>query len=263
MDGALGGGRVGRAGGSEISGTAARMMLDFARGAGLALDPLVAGLRFDARTVKRLRRVPWDDYCTLVERLEVAAGGPLRLDALIVASFHQAAAPAVQTVIRSLVSPRNLYRFVFKILNPANFPNTDFEYKEQADGWIWLSCQLHDDARPCAAFMRGSLAALRGFRGHLGLPPAEVKVEELTDRSLVALSRLPESRTLMARASVPSLAALRNAAVTLVELFAGDARESPKRAPARTSTWAAAARSTTVADGTLTGLGGAFGLSVY
>ena len=49
--------------------------LDAAERAGLAMPPLYAGLPFDARTVRRLGHVAWDDLCEVVERIAAAPGG--------------------------------------------------------------------------------------------------------------------------------------------------------------------------------------------
>jgi hypothetical protein len=158
---------------------------------------LCAGLPFDARSVRRMRWVPWDDYCTLVERVAAAAGGADRLEDLLARSFHLSA-PGWRSLAGALIHPRRLYKAMWK----ANdlFPTVHSNHHELGDGRLRGIARLVPAARPCLAFFRGSVGVIRGLPGHLGLPVAEVEVEELTDRSLVVLVRPPASRTLFARA---------------------------------------------------------------
>ena len=43
---------------------------------GLDMAAMYDGLPFNATTLRRRTRVRWDDYCTIVERIAVACGGP-------------------------------------------------------------------------------------------------------------------------------------------------------------------------------------------
>ena len=59
---------------------------------------------------------------------------------------------------------------------------------------------------------------------HLGLPPSEVEIVELTERSLVFLIRLPPSRTVVARAENGARTAL-GASLRVMRHFAAEARQ--------------------------------------
>src|SRR3954469_7704828 len=197
---------------SELPAISARAALEMARGAGFALDSLCAGLAFDARSIRGVKRVTWDDYCALAERIEAAAGGPEKCEELIATSYHAAAPREVRAVFGAFVSPRLLYRFIVNVVDPHIFPGVDMGCAELSGGSIRVSFAVKPSLRPCLAWGRGSVGALRGIPGYLGLPMAEVEVETLTDRTLSALVRPPASRTLAARARRASGPAFRNAA---------------------------------------------------
>jgi len=210
---------------NEVGGMAARVFLEMANSARLPLDDLTRGLSFDARSLRGRRgeRVAWDDCVTLLERMEAAVGGPERFDALSLTFHHTALPPELRAVLKALVSARALYRFWIRNWNPVVFPNHDFGYEELAGGRIRISGRLRAPARPSPTFYRSAVAALANLPCHLGLPPAETEVEELTDRSLVLVVRPPRSETVMARASRASLPAFRRAALAVMDMLAGEA----------------------------------------
>jgi len=203
------------------------MVIDLARLAGLPVEPLVEGLSFDARSVRRRRRVPWDDYCTLIERLEVAAGGAAALDALLEASYQRTVPRSFQPILRTVVDARRLYLFFWRVANPVMFTALDFELAQERSGWLRLGARNRPGARPCLCFHRGSVATIRGAPAQLGLPPAEVEVVRLDADGLDARVKPPASRTVWQR--VPSFEAVRRAALQVAGIFARDARDAHVR----------------------------------
>jgi DNA-binding CsgD family transcriptional regulator len=180
-----------------VSGEAVRALLDTSAAAGFAVERLCVGLSFDLRSVRRMRRVPWDDYCVLVERVTEDAGGLDQFEDLLARSYHLSA-PGWRLLGGALIQPRLLYKALSKAVNL--FPAVYLNYTEASDGRLRGICRLVPDARPCLAFFRGTVGVFRGLPGHLGQPMAEVEIEEITERSLVALVQPPPSRTLLARA---------------------------------------------------------------
>jgi DNA-binding CsgD family transcriptional regulator len=176
-------------------------MLEMARSAGLAIEPLVADLPFTEASIGHLENVLWDDYCTVVERFEDACGGPDGHVAAVLEHHKMLLAPEIRRFMAGLVSPEAAVRFVVKTMCPHAFPTVDFDYASQPDGRLRISGLLRPGARPCAAWFRGSLPYMQTVTTHLGLPPSEIELVELTERSLIFLMRLPESRTLAARMS--------------------------------------------------------------
>jgi DNA-binding CsgD family transcriptional regulator len=178
----------------------ARAALELSATGGLDVDALVTGLSFDARSVRRMRMVPWDDYCTLVERMEVACGGPEAIDELLLRQYHTSWPPELRRVFAAVVSPKLLIRSVISLMTPRLMPSVDHTIEELPDGRLRLTGRLRDGCRGCFTYFRGSVSAFRNMPCHLGLPPAECDVEELSDRSYVLALRLPPSRTLLAQA---------------------------------------------------------------
>ena len=60
----------------RVSSRCGEALLELARLAKMDTRPLVDGLPFDEQTLRTAGWIAWDDYCTMVERVESAAGGP-------------------------------------------------------------------------------------------------------------------------------------------------------------------------------------------
>jgi DNA-binding CsgD family transcriptional regulator len=141
--------------------------------------------------------VDWADYCQIVERMEAQLGGGDAYDKFVEAEFYKSA-PEITELAAVLISPKLLHRVTAELLDPLLFPAFEFLYEDAGVDRIRLGCWIKPGARPCLAFMRGSVAAIRSHTRHLGLPPAEV-VADITPTHYVADVRLPSSRTLGAR----------------------------------------------------------------
>jgi hypothetical protein len=72
----------------EVWARAAWAVIDLAEMGGLPSEGLFEGAPFDATSVRKLSRVTWDEYCTLVENVGRLAGDGL--DGLLEATYHQA-----------------------------------------------------------------------------------------------------------------------------------------------------------------------------
>jgi DNA-binding CsgD family transcriptional regulator len=221
---------------NEVAAALVRAMIALGTGAGLDPEPLVEGLSFDERSLPKLKRVRWDEYCVLVERTAAALGGPEQLAEVTAKSYAAALPSEVRIVFRTLVSPKVLYRFMFTVLNPAAFPAMTFEYRDISDNQIFIAAKFRDYVRGCRDFNHCSVGAIQGAPLHLGLPRAEVEVEELTDRTLRVRVTPPESQTLLARVRRTSAADLRDASLRLITLFADDARVRADSIASRTIT---------------------------
>lgn len=212
---------------NDVLAVAPRALLEMLAAAGLStasLDELTRGLSFDARSVKRIRRVHWDDFCSFIERAETAVGGPQQLEALAARSFHAAVRKQWGVLFRAFVSPRTLYRFWFERVNPLVFPNTDFACVVLRDGRLRLSGHLRPYARPCPAFLHVALGSIRGMSQHLGLPMAKVEVEAMDEHGLVVVVQPPRSGTLMALARRVGVASLQREILRALRLYSDDAR---------------------------------------
>jgi DNA-binding CsgD family transcriptional regulator len=211
----------------HVSALAMSTALQIAKAGQLPLDELLVGLPFDAQSIRRMKRVRWDDYAIFRERMESACGGPRNLESLS-ARFVRGALPAeLQAFLRAFVSPKRLFQFQLGIA-AALFPNVDFEHVTLRDGRIRISARLHPYARPCAAFFRASVGGVRGTPTHIGLPMADVELDELTGRSLICRVRPPAPRTLLARARRASSRGFEKAAFRLVGHLSAQARATAR-----------------------------------
>jgi hypothetical protein len=192
----------------ELPGVTVLAQLGMARAAGLALEPLCRGLSFSPHTLRRLQRVPWDEFCTLCERIEEAAGEPDGFAELCARNFQNGLAKDSRTVLAAFAEPKALFHFLFKVVYPFVWPPLAANCQVLAEDQIRIVLRTHPGARPCLAFFSGSVGAHRGITAQFGMPLAEAVVEELTARSLVATLHLPPSTTLQQGAAelAPGLA---------------------------------------------------------
>lgn len=168
--------------------------------AGLPVEPLFEGLPFDAKTVRAMDRVSWDDYCAIVEAFERVTGGPDACAALLATSYHQVI-PEVRHVAGALVTPRRLLQVVLVRLTRILTPPACIEMVDLGPNRVRLDAHILAGARPCRAYLAGSRGAIAGVPCHLGLPPAEVDARIDEDgRSATYFVTLPASRTLASRA---------------------------------------------------------------
>jgi DNA-binding CsgD family transcriptional regulator len=193
---------------------AAEQVLVTARLANLDLRLLTRGLPFDEATLAAARWIDWDDYCTMLERLEEACGGAEAIEQLCA---EHVAFREVKALAGAFLSPNQLYAFLFRVLDPLCFPAMQFGYRELGDGRLRIDAEVKPHLRGCLALMRGSVGALRAVPTHLGLPLAEVEAE-LDARRTVYLVRPPQSQTILARARRRTRTALDSMTALLGEL---------------------------------------------
>src|SRR3954464_12940945 len=94
---------------------------------------LLRDFPFRESNIRDMRWIDWDDYCTLLERLERQCGGPAAVDALTAQHYYTLLAEFAQ-LVRMFVSPEALYRAVFTLIMPASFPNQEMSCEMIASG---------------------------------------------------------------------------------------------------------------------------------
>jgi len=187
------------AGRHEIWARVAWAAVDLSRELGVTADSLLVELPYDAAELRRRKRVAWADYCAIVERIGEAAGGMTELEDLLADSYHHVV-PELRSLASVLIPPRAFVRFVIDVLDPVLFPPLEMVYEELDDDRLRIGALLRPGARPCEAYFRGSIGALRGLTAHLDLPMSELSnIDVGPDRSICDV-RLPASRTLVSRA---------------------------------------------------------------
>jgi DNA-binding CsgD family transcriptional regulator len=165
--------------------------------AGLPTHALFEGLPFDGESVRRLKRVRWDDYCVVMERFEGLAGGPESCVRLLEENYDRSF-PEVRKAAASLISPALLYRFLVDVFTPIVLPNIIATYENLGDEHLRLAIRLVAGCRPCQTFFNGTIGTIRGAPRHLDLPSAEV-VADIGPCHGIYDVRVPRSRTVAAR----------------------------------------------------------------
>jgi DNA-binding CsgD family transcriptional regulator len=183
----------------EVWARAAWALVDLSRELGVTPDSLLVDVGFDNAELRRRRRIPWTEYCAIIERVAQVAGGPEELEDLGANAYHQVV-PELRAFAGKLVSPRAFLWFVLDVVDPLLFPPVEFACEDLGTDRVRVSAVLRPGARPCEAYFRGSMGALRGLPAHLGLPMAEVECRELAPDRGICDVRLPASRTLVRRA---------------------------------------------------------------
>jgi DNA-binding CsgD family transcriptional regulator len=177
----------------EISARGLVVSVDAAERGGISGAELLHGLPFDATTLRRMRRVRWDDYVVVVERLEELAGGPERLQQLLEDTYHQVI-PEIRWAAGVLLGPKALLSFVIEVIDPIVFTPIMFELEDLGPDRVRVAMRLRPGARPCLAWFSGTIGALRGFSRHLELPPAEVAADIGAEHGVYDIL-LPPSRS--------------------------------------------------------------------
>jgi len=174
----------------KIWARVAILVVDMARRAGLPIEALLEDLPFDEQALRRRLQVDWGDYCTMVERTETLAGGSTACRRLLEEQFY-ASTPELRAIVGSLVSPMWHARLIWEVVVPIMYPPVYTRLEVLGRFEFRLTQGIRDGARPCRAFLDGSVGALRGMPCQLGLPPAKVAVEALAPEEAVYHVQLP------------------------------------------------------------------------
>src|ERR1700733_3686486 len=126
-------------GAHEVWARAVVGVVDLAIYAGVATDDLFDGLEFDDAGLRKRKRVRWDDYCTVMERIAQRVGP--RFEELAEGTFHQVV-PEVRALAGAMIAPKTLYRIVVGIMDPILYPPTACTYEELGGDRIHIDLRL-------------------------------------------------------------------------------------------------------------------------
>ncbi|MBI5512726.1 MAG: response regulator [Deltaproteobacteria bacterium] len=143
-------------------------------------------------------RLPWDTFCTLCERLEVAVGGPEALEALGVAVLEVNELGVVFRVLQLVASPQALYWASIKWSGPSAFPGLQDTYEVLPDNKLRITIVIPMDRRDSQQFLRLNGGVYAALPKLLGLPPSRVEAE-IHPRKAVYVIEPPPSLTLWSR----------------------------------------------------------------
>lgn len=190
----------------QVYARAVWIVLDLATGAGLDVEAICEGLSFDPRSVRRMKKVAWDEYAMLVERAEEVAGGAENVSAIARREYYRGA-PELKALAGLVVSPKTLYRFIFEVLDPILFPPVAWSFEDLGTNRIRLTARTRPGVRPCGAVMRATTAPIEVLPCVIGLPPAAVDAQVDATCSVWTVT-LPEAKRLRNAGRTLSLGAL-------------------------------------------------------
>jgi DNA-binding CsgD family transcriptional regulator len=183
----------------EIWARMAWVIVDLAQRANLSVPVVFEGLPYDAAGLRRMRRISWDDYATILERVHTLIGSDDDLDELVESTYH-VVLPELRRLGRVMIEPKPFVRFINDVINPLWCHAVDFWSEDMGPDRVRLIGRLRPGARECWTFFRASVGAERGCTRHLDLPPSEVTHYEIGPDYGIFELRLPRSRTLASRA---------------------------------------------------------------
>lgn len=174
----------------ELWARAVWAAVDTAERGGLDVPRLFDGLSFDDVTMRKRSRIAWDDYCTIVERIEIQVGGPRELEDLLEATYHTVL-PELRVLAGAVVSPMAYLHFIWDVIDPLLFAPVQFGFTDLGPDRARLTAACRPGVRGCLAFFRGTVGAFRGLTRALDLPPTRVDVADLTPTSGIYDVTLP------------------------------------------------------------------------
>ena len=164
--------------------------VDTAERGGIAIEPLFDGLPFDNAALRKMARVRWDDYCTIIERILAACGGDRELEDLLESTYHLVL-PELRTLAGAVLSPTHYLRLMFEVLDPLMFPPMQFHFEDLGDRRVKIIVAPRPGVRACRALHVSTTGALRGATRSLGLPPSRIVSADITDARSVWIVELP------------------------------------------------------------------------
>jgi DNA-binding CsgD family transcriptional regulator len=182
----------------EVWAKALWTVLDIAAQGDIDTERLLEGMPFDAKQARRLRRIAWDDYVTIGDRVEDIVGGPEALAELCQLAFPRVT-PELRMMPGSVFGAKTLLRLFFQVFNPLVFPPLEFVYEDLGEDRVHLEVWQKPGARQCRSFYAASIGIIRGISEHVALPVASVE-GMLTAEHMEWDVELPRSRTIAQRA---------------------------------------------------------------
>ncbi len=176
------------------------MIIEVLEDAGIACEPLVAGLPI---TLDHLRdpaqRVDWDVFAAVMDRLEEVTGGAITPEEIAVRVLRSPSYRFLRSAGQLLFDPRHLYTVAERLVAPAMFANVTVENHWQARGRVVVTGELAAGYRESVMFFRFCHANVPLLPSLLGLPVATVIEHEVSGRHGRMVLQLPRSHTALAK----------------------------------------------------------------
>ncbi len=184
---------------AEVSCSVCVQLASLLGARGIALEPLLAGFPFDASDLREpRRRIAWDDFARLLERVSRALGGPRELETLAL-QYVRTRRPGVERVMAAAIGhARPLYLLGAQWVGPNLFLSTRAKLDDLPDGRIRQTIEILTPFRDSPEFFHLMRGALRVLPEELGQARADVELE-LAPRRGTFLIRPPARISLRGR----------------------------------------------------------------
>ncbi len=174
----------------------AAALVDSVEAAGIDPSVVLDGSPFTREQLREWsRRIPWDDYVDMWDRLEAKVGRQFILDE--VADRYDDQFPEVRALAGSIVSPMAFARFYLSLASGA-VPHLRVETRFLNEREFTLRIEIPEPYRDSPVYLQTSAVAMRAISRYLGLPPSEVRAT-FAPRVVDMHITMPASRTIPAR----------------------------------------------------------------
>ncbi len=162
----------------EARGSAIAQMVRALRQRGTRVEELFQGLDLDLEALEDPSlRVEWERMATLVERIEVLAGGPGELRSLCGELTRDLMGNGLRGVAGIAISLEQLYRLFIGELVPCLFPIDVGTIEASREGWLRIRASIPPERVGCSALFRAIHGALETLPRFHGLENARVEAE--------------------------------------------------------------------------------------
>lgn len=162
---------------SEVSAWVFKPLFAAAEQAGHSPEELVEGLSISPSIVRsRYKRVPWDDFVVVGERVCAIIGGPDALEDLVAEFGVRPVSGIVRLFAGRLVNVRALYTLGAKWLGPSTFLCTRAFCEDLPDGRLRQTVEILPPYQDSELFFRTMRGILRTTPGMVGGPDAHVEM---------------------------------------------------------------------------------------
>lgn len=165
--------------------------VDVVARAGFSTRELFRGLSFDGFDLPSLLRVPWEEYCEVIDRAERLVGGPAAFGSVFARHFHET---MPELASGAALSPSDFYRFTNEVVMPVIVPTVELRVHAPARDRLRIEGATAAGLRTSGAYFSGGAGVMRGLTHHLGLAQADVTAR-VGEREVRYDVRLPPSST--------------------------------------------------------------------
>ena len=182
----------------EVSVRMLHLQLDLARVAGVDERELTAGLSSVALAEGGdARWIDWDDFIELMERFELAVGGPEGVGRVM-----RHALPVAYAELRAFaavfVHPIPLFSFVMTRLMRTMYRHIAPSAIERlGDDRVRWTQTIPEPYRASESFHRGTLSLVELFPRHLELPEARLELVDITPRRAEFVAQFPPAPSIV------------------------------------------------------------------